>query len=87
MRPDVSICILTWNRADFLEICLRELFASLTPTDSGGLTRELLIMDNGSTDQTAEVLSKYEGRPDVRVIRQTRNLGFGAYKRFLMCRP
>ena len=81
MRPDVSICILTWNRADFLEICLRELFASLTPTEFGGLTREILIMDNGSTDQTAEVLSKYEDRPDVRVICQKRNLGFGAYKR------
>lgn len=81
MRPDVSICILTWNRADFLEICLRELFASLTPTESGGLTREILIMDNGSTDQTAEVLSKYEDRQDVRVFRQKRNLGFSAYKR------
>ena len=81
MRPDVSICILTWNRADFLEICLRELFASLTPTESGGLTREILIMDNGSTDKTAEVLSRYESRSDVRIIRQKRNLGFGAYKR------
>ena len=81
MRPDVSICILTWNRADFLEICLREMFASLTPTESGGLTREILIMDNGSTDKTAEVLSRYENRPDVRIIRQKRNLGFGAYKR------
>ena len=81
MRPDVSICILTWNRANFLEICLRELFAALTPTASGGLTREILIMDNGSTDKTPEVLSAYEARPDVRVIRQKRNLGFRAYKR------
>lgn len=81
MRPDVSICILTWNRADFLEICLREMFASLTPTEAGGLTREILIMDNGSTDKTPEVLSMYESRPDVRVFRQKRNLGFGAYKR------
>lgn len=81
MRPDVSICILTWNRANFLEICLRELFAALTPTVSGGLTREILIMDNGSTDKTSEVLSAYESRPEVRVIRQKKNLGFGAYKR------
>ena len=81
MRPDVSICILTWNRADFLEICLREMFASITPTSHGGLTREILIMDNGSTDKTPEVLAKYEGRADVRVFRQKKNLGFSAYKR------
>lgn len=81
MRPDVSICILTWNRADFLEVCLRELFASITPTSEGGLSREILIMDNGSTDATGEILAQYESRPDVRVIRQRRNLGFSAYKR------
>ena len=81
MRPDVSICILTWNRADFLKICLSELFVALTPTSQGGLTREILIMDNGSTDGTQEVLSQYRNRSDVRVFRQKRNLGFGAYKR------
>ena len=81
MRPDVSICILTWNRADFLEVCLRELFASITPTECGGLKREILIMDNGSTDKTQEVLAIFENRPDVRVIRQRKNLGFAAYKR------
>ena len=69
MRPDVSICILTWNRADFLEICLREMFASITPTSQGGLTREILIMDNGSTDKTQEVLARYATRSDVRIDR------------------
>ena len=34
------------------------MFSSLTPTDKGGLTREILIMDNASTDHTPEVLSK-----------------------------
>ena len=72
MRPDVSICILTWNRADFLEVCLRELFASITPTEAGGLSREILIMDNGSTDKTADILSMYEKRPDVRIFRQNK---------------
>ena len=81
MRPDVSICILTWNRADFLEVCLRELFASITPTELGGLSREILIMDNGSTDKTHEILLQYENRPGVRVFRQNRNIGFAAYKR------
>ena len=81
MRPDVSICLLTWNRANFLEICLREMFASMTPTEQGGLTREILLMDNGSTDQTPEVLKSYENHPGVRIIRNKRNLRFNAYKR------
>ena len=81
MRPDVSICLLTWNRADFLEICLRELFRAIKPTSLGGLSREILIMDNASTDETANVLSKYADRPDVRIIRNKRNLRLAAYKR------
>lgn len=81
MRPDISICLLTWNRAAFLERCLTQLFSALTPTDKGGLTREILIMDNASTDHTPEVLSKFKCYPDVRIVRNKRNLRFAAYKR------
>ena len=81
MRPDVSICVLTWNRAGFLDICLKELFAAITPTNKGGLSREILIMDNASTDNTSAVLKKYEKYPDVRIIRNKKNLRFAAYKK------
>jgi len=87
MRPDVSICLLTWNRSDFLEICLQKLFEALTPTKDGGLSREIVIMDNGSTDGTADVLRKYEAYPDVRIVRNKTNLRFNAYKKlFFMAR-
>ena len=69
MRPDVSICLLTWNRADFLEICLEKMFAALQPTEDGGLTREIIIMDNCSSDNTPSVLEKYRGRPGVKIVR------------------
>lgn len=80
-RPEVSICLLTWNRADFLAICLDRLFKALTPTSEGGLTREIIIMDNGSTDGTAELLSKYRSHPDVKIVTLKKNLRFNAYKR------
>ena len=81
MRPDISICLLTWNRAAFLERCLTQLFSALTPTDKGGLTREILIMDNASTDHTPEVLLKFKSYPDIRIMRSKKNLRFAAYKR------
>lgn len=81
MRPDISICLLTWNRARFLDTCLSEMFASITPTEHGGLSREILIMDNASTDETQRILEKYKNFPGVKIIRNKRNLRFAAYKR------
>lgn len=81
MRPDVSICMLTWNRAPFLRICLEKMFASIREKEDGGLVREILIMDNGSTDDTPEILSAYEGRSGVRIFRNKKNYGLNAYKR------
>ena len=80
-RPDVSIVLLTWNRAPFLEICLEKMFASLRATDQGGPRREIILMDNGSTDATPDVLARYLGRDDVKVVRNKKNYGINAYKR------
>jgi len=79
-RPDVSICLLTWNRADCLEICLRNMFEALSPLEKGGLSREIIIMDNCSTDGTDAVLRKYERLEGVRIIRNKKNLRLNAYK-------
>lgn len=82
-HPDISILLLTWNRAPFLERCLREMFASFSPS----VEREVILMDNGSTDSTPEVLARYADKPGVRVVRNVKNEALEAYKKlFAMAR-
>ncbi len=82
-RPEISVVLLTWNRAPFLEICLREMFAAFAPD----VTREVILMDNCSSDATPEILSKHADRPNVRVVRNKENLRLNAYKKlFSMAR-
>ena len=76
-RPDISIVLLTWNRAPYLEICLKEMFSAFAPD----LNREVILMDNCSTDATPEVLNHYSTLPNVRVIRNRKNIRLNAYKK------
>ena len=75
-RPDVSIVLLTWNRAPMLRLCLEQMYSSL----AAGISREVIIMDNCSIDGTRDVLARYETRPDTQVIWSNRNLRLNAYK-------
>lgn len=63
MSPLVSVILPTYNRAHTLE---RAISSVLKQTFSDF---ELIIMDDGSTDETSQVLDKYDERKDVRVIR------------------
>ena len=54
-RPKFSIIVLTWNRARMLEKCLSSLYLNLTNRDDC----EIIIGDNGSTDDTALVLERF----------------------------
>lgn len=70
--PTLSICVPTYNRARYLECMLADLAANI-----GGLgfSYELLIGDNGSEDDTAEVVRAYEGQLAIRYFRRPENLG------------
>jgi len=64
-----SIIIVSWNVQDFLEKCLRSIFEQ-----TRNLKFEIFVVDNGSTDETSEmILKKF---PQVNLIRNNRNLGF-----------
>lgn len=65
---DVRVGIVTWNTAECLERCLEALPAAL-----GGLAAELVVVDNASSDGSADVAQRF---PGVRVVRNTENVGY-----------
>jgi glycosyltransferase involved in cell wall biosynthesis len=72
-----SFVLLTWNRYKFLELCIEALIASIANTADS----EIIVMDNGSTDNTTEVLERYRDNKLVRVILRDKNYGLNAYKK------
>ena len=66
--PKVSINLVTWNAERFIEDCLHSVLDQ-TYTDYS-----LIIIDNGSTDNTVEII--HERFPHLNVIRHKTNLGF-----------
>jgi len=68
--PTVSIIIPTYNGRVHLEECLRSLHALNYPPDR----REVIVVDNGSTDGSVEYLKT--SYPDVMIIQNEKNMGF-----------
>jgi GT2 family glycosyltransferase len=68
--PTVSIIIPTYNGRAHLEECFRSLHALNYPQDR----REVIVVDNGSTDGSVEYLKAFY--PDVMIIQNERNMGF-----------
>src|SRR5271157_1977908 len=66
----VSVLIVTWNSAQYLQQC----FASVDRQDYPD--REVVVVDNASTDSTRELLQPLESQ--WRVIYNERNVGFAA---------
>jgi undecaprenyl-phosphate 4-deoxy-4-formamido-L-arabinose transferase len=75
MSRSVSCTIFAYNEEQMLPTATREVHAALVDL---GREFEILIVDDGSTDRTAEVAASLEAELDeVHVIRHGRNLGSG----------
>lgn len=73
-----SIVIPTFNRERYL----KQTIDSALQQDFGDL--EILVVDNASTDGTAELMRQYEGQPRFRYVRNERNIGMvGSWRRSL----
>lgn len=71
-RPELSICLITYNRVQFLE----SLLLRLITTGIAGLSYEIVLCDNCSTDATMSVATRWaEQHPQIRYFRQQRNVG------------
>lgn len=74
MTPHMSLVVMSRNRSGWLERCLSSLLAQQT----GGRPFEVVVVDDGSTDETAAVVERFRGGPvDVR-YRYQPHRGIGA---------
>ncbi len=67
----LSVIIPVFNEAATIEEIIRRVFAT-------GLADEVILVDDGSTDGTREILTKYQKKSQVQVILHERNQGKGA---------
>jgi len=76
MERSVSCTILAFNEEETLDEAVTEVHGALTDL---GRPFEILVVDDGSTDRTADVGRQLEARwPEVRLIRHGKNLGPGS---------
>jgi GT2 family glycosyltransferase len=68
---DVSIIIVNWNTKKLLLDCLASIYETVKR-----ISMEVWLVDNASTD--GSVAAVKAGYPDVKIIQNTRNLGFAA---------
>src|SRR5712664_1497845 len=66
---DVSVIIVTYNSASSIADCLKSV------QDQQDVTREILVIDNASSDQTADVVRGSLAKPVL--IENRENIGFG----------
>ena len=62
---DVTVALCTWNRSALLERTLSSMVRLRIPT---GLDWELLVVDNGSTDETRAVLDRFRSELPLRTV-------------------
>jgi O-antigen biosynthesis protein len=63
-EPTASVIVPAYNAQPTIDECVRSLLELRYPSEA----LELVVVDNGSTDATADILSRYEGR--VRVLHE-----------------
>lgn len=70
VSPTVDVVIVNWNTGDHLRECVRGILGEL-----GGAVRRIVVVDNGSTDDSLEMLGR---PPGVEIVAVGQNLGFAA---------
>lgn len=67
----LSVLVPAFNEAR----TIREL---LSRVEAAPYEKQVIVVDDGSTDGTGEILAEYAGRPGYTILRHERNLGKGA---------
>jgi hypothetical protein len=74
--PTLSVVIPAYNEQDGIADIVERVLSVKTPLAKAGVHEmELIVVDDGSSDRTAEIVESY---PEVRLIRHATNKGYGA---------
>ena len=72
----LSVLMAAYNEEATLRRCAERVLAAPLPD---GLTREIVLVDDGSTDATWEIAQRLAARhPEIRILQQSKNMGKGA---------
>jgi len=71
----LSVIIPVFNEGRHLDALLAKVLAVQLP---GVVSKEIVIVDDGSTDNTSEILKSYRSHSDFVILRQLKNQGKGA---------
>ena len=73
MKPTLSVVIPVYNEVEFVETLVQKVLAAAPEIE-----KEILLVDDGSTDGTRDLLKKMDDPPRIRVKLHERNQGKGA---------
>jgi len=71
----ISFIIPTWNKKDLVLNCVKNL-DKVSSTECKDIPKEIIVIDNGSIDQSYEELKKLKTKTSLNVVRSDTNLGF-----------
>lgn len=75
-RPMLSICIPTYNRREFLKVCLESITSQFENVEIKNKV-EIVISDNGSEDGTESLVKQFQEQfTNIRYIKSQKNMGF-----------
>jgi len=69
---ELSIILLTWNSKQYIENCINSIYNSIKPNIKSN-DFEIIVVDNGSTDDTLIILETHY--PEIKVIKNECNRG------------
>lgn len=76
---DLSVIVVTFNSSVFIRTCLRSILAR-----TEGIDHEVIVVDNGSGDETAKILEKEFSQ--IILLKNEANLGFAAANNLALLR-
>jgi len=71
----ISVVIPAYNEKTTVSFIVKQALAAFLPK---GISREIIVVDDGSSDGTGEVLQRFRDRPEVRVFSLKKNSGKAA---------